>query len=256
MSLQKILYAVAGLVAGFAFGFLFSNTVNRQELESLRGEMSRARSAASTQPAATSPDTSGVQTKDSLTEEELRTVIAKADAAPRDVGMQQKVGQGLYLYAMRFGKPELLPEAVRILKRAHEADTKNYDTTVALGNALFDAGQRGAPAKFREARAYYEKALATRPNDVNVRTDLGLTYYFDTPSDPRRAINEYRKSLALAPRHEMTLQNLTAALIATGELEEARGRIAELQSINAQNPALTDLRAQLAQQRNAAKEKP
>ena len=85
-----------------------------------------------------------------------------------------------------------------------------------------------------------------------MRTRLGLTYYFGQPSDPQRAIVEYRKSLALDPRHEPTLQHLASALIAVGNREEAQKRIDELQNLNPSNQALPNLRAQLAQSRNAA----
>jgi Flp pilus assembly protein TadD len=85
------------------------------------------------------------------------------------------------------------------------------------------------------------------PNDVNVRTDLGLTYYFGEPSDPKSAVREYRKSLAIDPRHEPTLQNLATALVKTGNLKEAEQTIATLRSVNPQNPAIPDLEALLAQ---------
>ncbi len=153
-------------------------------------------------------------------------------------------------------RPELLPDAVRLLKRAWQSEPKDYDTIVLVGNALFDLGQADDLTRLVEARSFYEKALAVKPGDVNVRTDLGLTYYFAKPSDPQRAISEYRKSLALDARHEMTLQNLSAALITTGAFAEARQRIEELQGVDAANPALPNLRAQLVQAENAAKEQP
>jgi tetratricopeptide (TPR) repeat protein len=247
---SKLLYAIAGLVLGFAGGFYFADQANRKELNRLRGEIAQAGSA-STKTGGNSNANAPVE-KSSLSDEELSKVIAKADASPTNIDLQRKVGQGLYLYAAQFNKPDLLPEALRILKRAEAAAPQDYDTLVMLGNAEFDLARSTDHAHFKEARAYYAKALAQKPADVNVRTDMGLTYYFDTPSDPRRAIQEYRKSLAQDPRHEMTLQNLAAALIATGEIAEAEQRLEELQKINADNPALSDLRAQLAQRRNAA----
>jgi hypothetical protein len=53
----------------------------------------------------------------------------------------------------------------------------------------------------------------------------------------------------------MALQSLAAALIATGALAEAQQRLEELQTVNPGNAALSNLRAQLAQVKNAAKEK-
>ena len=190
-----------------------------------------------------------------LTEDELRRSVAKGDANPQDVRLQRELGRNLYLYAINTGQTSILPDAARILRRAHEADPNDYETTVLLGNALFDAAQSGGdPAQLAEARRYYQKALAARPDDADVRTELGLTYFFGRPSEPERAIREYRRALAVEPRHEMTLQSLAAALIATGELAEARQRLDELQALNASNAALPNLRAQLAQSQNAAKE--
>lgn len=248
----KLLYVAVGLLLGFAAGFYFADHTNHKELDRLRADLAQARGAGAhaAQPQSDNVNAAPVE-KNSLTDDELRNVVAKADAKPDDTDLQRKVGQGLYLYAARFEQPALLPEAIRILQRANAAAPQDYDTLVVLGNAEFDLARTTDPAHFKTARAYYTQALTRKPGDINVRTDLGLTYYFDTPSDPRRAISEYRKSLAQDAQHEMTLQNLAAALIATGELTEAQQRLDELQKVNAANPALTDLRAQLAQQRNA-----
>ncbi len=251
MSKLKLLNVLAGLILGFAGGFYFADHANRKELERLHSDLAQARSTNTSQPKSENANGGAPGEKTSLTDDELRNVVAKADAKPGDTDMQRKVGQGLYLYAARFDKPDLLPEAIRILKRANTAAPQDYDTLVVLGNAEFDLARTTDATHFKTARAHYTQALARKPDDINVRTDLGLTYYFDTPSDPRRAISEYRKSLAQDAHHQMTLQNLAAALIATGELTEAQQRLDELQKLDAANPALADLRAQLAQRRNA-----
>ena len=260
---QKILYALIGLIAGCAIGFFFANSVNRKELEELRGEVARARnSSGASQPQqqqgtrrSANGNAGDAQGESLPTEDELRDLIAKADARSDDVDYQRKVGQGVYMYALSTGQPALMPEAVRLLKRAHEADPKNYETIVLVGNSLFASAQVGDASKFGEARVYYNKALATKPEDANVQTLLGMTYFLGQPSDPERAIKAYRKSLATEPRQEMALQSLASALIATGALAEAEKRIEELQTVNASNVSLTNLRAQLAQAKNAAKEK-
>jgi tetratricopeptide (TPR) repeat protein len=259
---HKILYALAGLVAGCVIGFFFASSVDRKELEELRGELARARSGSGSgntagQQKGGAPNAAANASDPAAnmpTEEEMRELIAKADAGAQDAGYQRKVGQGVYMYALSTGKPALLPEAVRLLKRAHEADPKDYETTVLVGNALFALGQTADASKYGEARVYYNKALASKPDDTNVHTLLGMTYYFGQPSDPQRAIKEYRRSLAAEPRHEMALQSLASALIATGAIDEAQKRIEELQTVNSANTALSNLRAQLAQARNAARE--
>jgi len=260
---QKILIALAGLVAGCAIGFFFATSVDRKELETLRAEVARARSASGALPQPGQPGESrgangnapAAAAASMPSEDEMRELIAKADASQNDVEYQRKVGQGIYMYTLSTGKPTLMPEAVRLLKRAHEAEPKNYETTVLVGNSLFALAQAADASKYTEARVYYNRALATKPQDTNVQTLLGMTYFFGQPSDPKRAIKEYRESLAAEPRHEMALQSLASALIATGAIEEAQGRIEELQAVNAANPALSNLRGQLAQAKNAAKEK-
>ncbi|HJR08457.1 MAG TPA: tetratricopeptide repeat protein [Pyrinomonadaceae bacterium] len=256
MNTHKILFAVAGLVAGCLIGFFFASSVDRKELEGLRAEVARARQNTNSQQGATANGKSGDADTESMpSEDEMRELIAKADAKSSDTDYQRKVGQGIYMYALSTGKPALLPEAVRLLKRAHEADPKNYETTVLVGNSLFALAQASDASKYADARVYYNKALATKPEDTNVHTLLGMTYFFGQPSEPERAIKEYRKSLAAEPRHEMALQSLASALIATGAIEEAQKRIEELQAVNNSNAALSNLRAQLAQAKNAAKEK-
>jgi tetratricopeptide (TPR) repeat protein len=259
---QKILIALAGLFAGCLIGFFFTNSVNRKELEESRAEVARLRQNSGGAQQRGEGANRGATNADAApppasmpTDEEMRELIAKADASPNDAEYQRKVGQGVYMYALGTGKPALMPEAVRLLKRAHEADPANYETTVLVGNSLFALAQGGDASKYEEARIYYQKALRAKPEDINVHTLLGMTYYFGRPSDPVRAIKEYRQSLATEPRHEMALQSLASALIATGAIAEAEGRIAELERVNASNPALTDLRAQLAQAKITAKEK-
>jgi tetratricopeptide (TPR) repeat protein len=252
---HKILYALAGLVVGCVIGFLFATSVDRKELETLRGEVARARAGSGGQRTGeTQNPSANAQAASMPTDAEMRDLIAKADANQQDTEYQRKVGQGIYMYALSTGKPDLLPEAVRLLKRAHEADPANYETTVLVGNSLFALGQAADVSRYDEARVYYNKALAVKPDDTNVHTLLGMTYYYGRPSDPERAIKEYRKTLAAAPKHEMALQSLASALIATGAIDEAQKRIEELQAVNSANSALSNLRAQLAQSRNAAKE--
>ena len=111
---------------------------------------------------------------------------------------------------------------------------------VSLGNANFDL------ERFRESISWYEQALKVRPNDVNVRTDLGLAYYLSTPKDLDRAIASYRSSLGYDPRHEKTLQNLITALIEKGDLASARTFLAQLEKVNPENQALAQFREKIS----------
>ena len=254
MHRSKLIYVlIVGLIAGFLIGFVFANATNRRELERARDEIGRLRSAAATNEARTEA-ASTQNPPPRLTDEEIRNALARADAEPNNIVLQRTLGRGLYLYARETGNTQLLPEAVRLLRRAYQLDSRDYETTVILGNALFEIGQTSDPSQFAEARRFYLRALETRPDDANVRTDLGLSYFYERPSDPRRAIEQYRRSLQINPRHEQALQNLTVALISTGEFGEAEETLAQLQTVNASNASLENLRAQLQRERAGARQ--
>jgi tetratricopeptide (TPR) repeat protein len=253
VSKHNLLYSIIGLLLGFIIGFTFANQTNRGPVDSARPADERTRSAATQQGPATSGN-ANAGAPNSPTEAEIRDAIAKADARADDVALQRNFGMVLYRYANQTRNASLLPDVARMLKRAYDANPKDRELAVSLGNVLFDIGQATDPARFAEAREYYAKALEIKPDDANVRTDLGLTYYFGQPSDPQRAIAEYRKSMAIDPRHEPTLQNLATALMAVGKIDEAQKTIDQLSSLNPSNPALSDLRAQMAQSRNKTQE--
>lgn len=249
MNTQKLIYLAAGLVLGFAAGFFFTNSVNRREHEALRAEVARLRAgegAARATGASASDDSSARR----LSDEEIRQKIAAADANPGDLKYGHKLGRLLFLYATNFDRPDLLPEIARLLRRVHDAAPDDEGPALLLANTYFLMGQTGDPARYADARALYSKLLKAKPGDVYLHTALGLAYFHDRPSDPRRAIGEFRKSLAGDPRHEMSLQGLTAALIAVGETEEARRRLEELQGVNPSNPQLPSLRADLERKTN------
>lgn len=99
------------------------------------------------------------------------------------------------------------------------------------------------------------ESAAANPNDVNVRTDLGLTFFFRNPLDVDRAIKEYRGSLERDPNHEQSLQNLVVALTRKGVAKEAREVLAKLEQVNPSNPAIAKLRADLDSLNQSEKKK-
>ena len=258
----------AGLLVGFVVGFVLANSVNRQEDERLRGELARLRAGGAQKDAGGSPSRgqgpSGSQRASgggggeeddfpTLTPDQLKNAVSKADASPSDAELQKKVGQALYVYAWQKGDGSILPDVARILKRAHELDSKDYKTTVMAGDAYFLAARNGGDAAhLADARKLYEAALSSKPDDGVVRTSLGLTYFYGRPPDARRAIREYRQALKTDPRQELALQSLAAALMETGDFAEAETRLGELEKVNPSNTELANLRAQLEQKKNAA----
>jgi tetratricopeptide (TPR) repeat protein len=263
---SKVFIAGAAcLILGFVAGFFLANGLNRQEQDRLRAEVTSLKAGGPTANAnnnAQSPGrgpqaqtAGGGDSFPQLTDEQLANAVTKADAAPADAELQRKVGQGLYVYAWQTGNASILPDVARILKRAHELDPKDYKTTVMAADAQFLIARNGGdPKPLGEARKLYESALAAQPDDSVVRTSLGLTYFYDSPSDPQRAIREYRRALQSDPKQEMPLQSLAAALVETGAFDEASRRLDELEKLNPSNKELPNLRAHLEQKRNASKE--
>lgn len=255
-----VIVFVVGAVLGFFVGFMLANNLNRQEQDKLRAELTRPQPNAKDNPAGGSKQQAQTAAGDdasipTLTDEQLNNAIAKADASPADADLQKQVGQNLYVYAWVKNKPEILPDVARVLKRAHELDPKDFKTALMGGDALFLAARDGGDTKqLADARKLYEDALALKPDDAESRTKLGMTYFYDKPPDPKRAISEYRRVLQADPRQEMALQSLAAALIETGSLDEAAKRLDELEKVNPSNQELSNLRAQLEQKKNEAKE--
>ena len=101
--------------------------------------------------------------------------------------------------------------ALEFLDHAYKIKPNDFDVLTQLGNVNFDL------KRYPEAEKWYQLALKIKPDDVSVRTDLGLSYYFREPRELDQAIAVYRESLKYDPRHEKTLQNLTAALIDKGD---------------------------------------
>jgi tetratricopeptide (TPR) repeat protein len=89
---------------------------------------------------------------------------------------------------------------VNALKVVAERDAKNPKPRVELANLYFDA------EKFDDAIKWYEEAYKLNPNDVNVSTDLGVSYYYT--NKPDQALEQLDKSLKIDPKHAKTLLNI------------------------------------------------
>ncbi len=116
---------------------------------------------------------------------------------------------------------------------------------VNLANWLFDQRQ------FRQAAEWYQKALALDPTDVNARTDLGTCYF--NLGRPDRALEEFRQSLRVNPRHEPTLYNIVVVnLDSHRDLVAAERAWRELHELNPDYPNLDRLRQELDAARGKA----
>lgn len=224
-----LITAIVGLLA-FVGGFLLANSLNRAETERMRLEIEK-----SAQKTASQGDLE-------LTETEINAKIGEADAKPQDVQFQKNLGTALYRYGAMKQNVGIIEKAIILLERAHKLDSNDIDVLTALGNANFDVGYfNKVNDSFERARNYYEAALKIRPQDVELRTDLGLTYFLRQPPDLANAAIQFESSLAINPQHEKTLQFYIQTLAKQNNTAKANELIERLRKANPQNPALPEL---------------
>jgi tetratricopeptide (TPR) repeat protein len=89
---------------------------------------------------------------------------------------------------------------VRALKSVAEREPSNAKPRIELANLYFDA------ERYDDAIKWYAEAATLQPNDVNVSTDLGVSYYYT--NQPDKALAQFERSLAIDPKHAKTLLNV------------------------------------------------
>ena len=233
-AMSRISYTITAVIAvvGVAAGFLLANLLNRSELNSLRAENERIKSAQSTAAQATEEVT--------LSNEEIDAKLREAEQNASNFAFQKSLGLGLYRYGAIKKDKDVIQKAIPVLERATTLDANDFDVLVGLGNAYFDIGFFGKDnPSFERSREFYTKALTKKPSDVEVRTDLGLTYFLQKPPDHAAAIVEFQRSLALDPKHEKTLQFVIQSL--RSQNKDAAKYIEQLRTINPNNPTLNEI---------------
>ena len=222
MNKNGVTFGVLGLAIGLMLGFFGANYLNRNSVSSQTQPV-----APNKVPTTAAPQTSGNPSKPLA---DVQKVLDKAKNEPKSAEAQIQAGE-MYAKIERFDK------AIEYYDRAQDLKPNDLATNVKLGNAYFDA------KKFERAETVYAKAIELDPKNQGVRTDYGLTFYLREPSDTKRAIEEYRKSLAIDPKHELTLQNLAAALKDQGDEEELAKTLAKLKEVNPNNSTITKLKS-------------
>jgi tetratricopeptide (TPR) repeat protein len=238
---NNILIIIVAALAGLVAGFLLANSVNRNELSTLRAENESLKSGR--------PDAGAQNTQSTLTEEEIAATIARADQRPDDFQTQRSVGVAIYRYGAMKEDAKLIRRSIQILDRAVSLSPGDYDVILTLGHANFDVGYfEKNNESLARARTFYQKALAMKPNDPDVQTDMGLTYFLETPQDLENSVAEFRKSLASNPKHEKTLQFIVQALAKQNKISEASNYLDQLRTVNPRNESITELASMLAAQ--------
>lgn len=243
MKTKVLLVSIAAVIVSFIGGFLLANALNRKELDLLRAENERLKTSQSTDRQD--------ESENALSDDEIARKISEADRNPNDFNFQKSLGLALYRYAAVKKDTKTLEDVARLLTRANAINSKDYDVIVGLGNLYFDIGYfKKDNENLKKARLFYQQALEQKNGDVDVRTDLGLTYFLTNPPETDKAIAEFQKSLQTNTKHEKTVQVLTQALISENKTKEAEKYLELLKSINQNNMNLTELTAELEQSKN------
>ncbi len=227
MNTEKLLFGIGGLVVGIAVGFLFANSVNRSA--SVGDNMSSTSDTSVISNSGLPPNHPPISQDNNPMQSgalpEVTAAIERAKREPDNFEAQMTAGD-LYYQIQRFDK------AVEFYEKANRLRPGELEPSVKLGNALFDAEQYG------EAERWYSAVLKKTPNDVNVRTDLGLTFFLRTPRDIDRAIREFNAALAIKPDNENALQNLALALIEKNDTDNLQKTLDKLSQVNPNNSVL------------------
>jgi cytochrome c-type biogenesis protein CcmH/NrfG len=104
---------------------------------------------------------------------------------------------------------------IQTLKDILQKDPKNLSAWVELGNTYFDTNQP------QESIDAYSKYLAMKPDNPDVRTDMGIMYR--KLGDYDRAIKEFRTSAQNDPKHVNSRYN--TGLVLLHDKQDIKGAI-------------------------------
>lgn len=236
---KNILYSLAGVILGFFIGFTIANFSGRPRLgattavnTSAGRAVDPARGDGQLPPNHPNLNNGGGAGSAVASSAQAQSAMDAADRNPQDFTSQIRAA-AIFYQLEAFDKTELY------LNRALALKPNDPDALTGMAHTKYDTGD------FPGAATYYEKALAQRPDDADLRADFGSTYARRTPPNYERAIEEYRKVLAVDPRHEQALARLADVSLQKGDKATARDAIDKLASVNPSSPVLSTLRANL-----------
>ena len=79
-----------------------------------------------------------------------------------------------------------------------------------------------------------QRALKLDPNNVNVSTDLGVSYYYT--NQPDKALEQFDQSLKIDPKHAKTLLNVGIVRRSASRISTARAGLAAGHAARAGQP--------------------
>ena len=119
-------------------------------------------------------------------------------------------------------------EQINLYKERLEANPKDLEALIALGNANFDI------QRFDKARELYLRALEIDPMNITVRTDLASSYR--NLGEMELAFKELNRVLSINSKHETALYNLGVLLLK--DKHDPKGAIEAWEKLIATHPDL------------------
>ena len=215
MQKNTIIGVFVGLIIGLIIGFAVANSINRSAINQ--------QTSAQIAPTAQIPNQSTADIKERQPQgammPQISEILEKADKEPNNFEAQTKAAE-LHAQIQKFDK------AAEYYEKASKIKPDDYDTIVKTANAYFDA------KNYETAEKWYLQALQKNADDINVRTDLGITFIERQNPDYDRAIKEFQVSLEKNPKHEPTLYNLGIVYFKKGNSEEFQKILQKLTEIN------------------------
>ena len=250
MKKDNVMFGVIGLLVGLIVGFIATNWMNRSALSAapvpatagaLDANANTSQLPPNHPPIGSNGGDAGAAGAGGAAQiAQVQAAIDKAKQNPQDYEAQMTAAD-LYYQIRRFDDAATYYEAAAKIK------PNEKEPLVKLGDSYFDAAetasenndQATANTKFPIAEKWYAQVLAKDPKDLNVRTDLGLTYFLREPKDIDKAIENYKASLAIDPKHEITLQNLAIAYKEKKDTANYQKTLDLLKTVNPNNPIFT-----------------
>ena len=232
MNRENLLFSVIGVLFGYVVAFTFVVYFNQ----------SAPAPRAATNASATAGGPESLPTNEVKERERLQTAAEQAARTAREDPKNfdaQRAAAEASLEAQDF------EGAIDFLTRANQLRPDDYQTLVRLGHA------NSAATRFDTAERWFRAALAKKPDDGDVRSELALTFFMRDPPQPERAVAELRRGLEQNPAHVPTLHNLSLMLMQTRDYEGASAALDRLEKIEPGYERLPALRAELEKSRQA-----
>jgi len=162
-----------------------------------------------------------------------RSQVAGAEAIPRPAGPPAMGAQA--------PGPSAAPMMAEIsaLKERIARNPQDVDALVRLGDLFYDI------ENWDDAKEFYERAVAIRPGDPNVLTDLGFCYM--STGQFGRALELFDAASAADPTHWQSVYNaVVVSGLYMGSFGRAARALAQLKSIKPDAPNLAELEQAIA----------